>query len=252
NRGTFLSGLTGVIGGSVGISGQTSLLSLGNGNSGLVMQGSNLEAGGSVTLTGQAGGGNRFNQGLLLSRASATALAGDISLSGIGHGSGNNNQGISFTRATLTASGNVTANGQGSANALGLNNSGIYGSTAVIAAGGDLSLVGVSGNGSSGNEGMRFVGGSLTATGAMTLAGTSTTNSLIGIKNNTGITFTRARLESGIGSSISGIGGAGTQNNHGILADRRTTIAGSLGIGDFVGTAGSGTGSEDLAGTFFP
>ncbi|MCB1087051.1 MAG: tandem-95 repeat protein, partial [Verrucomicrobiae bacterium] len=45
NRGTFLSGLTGVIGGSVGISGQTSLLSQGNGNSGLMMQGSNLEAG---------------------------------------------------------------------------------------------------------------------------------------------------------------------------------------------------------------
>ncbi|MCB1232453.1 MAG: tandem-95 repeat protein [Verrucomicrobiae bacterium] len=251
NRAVLISGVSGNLGGNVSIMGQTSLITQGRNNAGSVLQNANLEAGGSVTVTGQAGGGSHGNHGLLLNRSSATALAGDVTLNGTGHGTGNGNTGISSTRTTLSASGNLTANGRGSADAMGKNNTGISGVATTFTAGGTMSLTGTSGNGSIGNEGLRFVGGNLTASGALTLSGTSATDALNGVKNNNGLFFNRSNLDGGLGSSVAGSGGMGTLNNHGIVADRRTTVAGSLTIGDFSGTAGSGSGSEDLAGTLF-
>ncbi|MCB1076896.1 MAG: hypothetical protein KDM64_03615, partial [Verrucomicrobiae bacterium] len=58
-------------------------------------------------------------------------------------------------------------------------------------------------------------------------------------------------LSGGAGSAITGTAGDGTAKNYGIYAKEDTLLGGSLTLGSFTGTAGSGAGSTDLGGKLF-
>ena len=239
-------------GGTLSVVGRSALTSLGNGNTGLLANRGTFLSTGDATLDGQSGGGSRSNQGADLKTVTIASSGGSITIIGISHGDGNTNRGVQMLRTTVNAAGDLSVTGSASLSAQGKGNSGIIGTVANLESGGTIELQGTGGTGTVSNEGLRLVRGFVKATDALTIVGIASTEAINGNKNNHGVYLSRvASLEGGIGSSVSGTGGLGVLNNHGIFADVRTGLGGQLTLTEFVGTAGTGTGSLDRAGSLF-
>ena len=112
---------------------------------------------------------------------------------------------------------------------------------------GDIVVEGVAGGGTSDNQGVRIVGGSLLADGTLTIDGTGDRNTTG--KGNIGVAILNGVSLAGK-LDIRGAGGGGTALNHGIFMNRGIEVE-TLAGNNIVGFAGGGD-SEDLAGDFFP
>ncbi|MBL9154329.1 MAG: hypothetical protein JNK37_17700, partial [Verrucomicrobiales bacterium] len=246
----------------IGVTGSGDLIVLGTGsgrldkNLGVSVVKSTLSVAGSgkVGLTGVASAlGGSSNTGVkVLGGSIVSTNTGDIEFTGTAGGTGKNNYGVWVSGTTLSSTGgSFRVTGQGSLSGALDGNIGITIQKVTANIGGDIELTGTSGTGTKNNHGVILNAVTLSAGGLLDILGISSSVLPLGLNNNVGVYLTNATsLTGAAGSSIVGTGGQGTAKNHGIYASGNTVIGGGLTAGDFVGTAGSGTGSLPEAGTF--
>ena len=279
NAGVYLnrSELTSTTG-TVEITGTAQATTIRSSNRGIDARNSTL-SGTAITLTGTGGTGTSSNEGLRLTGGSITATSGMIEVNGqaqIGTTS-SNNAGAYLKTAAITASNGITITGNGGGGKS--NNFGVYVNAPIVAAGsGDVQILGIanigtlasnnigiylnksavsgfnitlngnSGSGTSNNQGVRIIGGSVLAdngTGTTQIMGMS--QPLTTAKNNSGVhIFSKVTLGGNI-INISGTGGGGKGNNHGIYMRSGIVAPGAL----TNGIAGIGVRSLAEFGDFF-
>lgn len=243
--------------GSVDIDGTGGGTGAGLLNAGVLVQiGSSVSASGTgtVSIDGTGGSGTLLNRGVYIGigGASVSSSAGSVAVTGTGNGTLSLNRGVEIASGgTVTStSGDVSITGTGSGSASGVFNTGVYllGSTASSGSGA-LSITGDGGTGSTLNEGIRIQSSSVTSTGTTTLTGTANAGTT-GLLNGGVYIFLNSTVNGGGGSSITGIGGGGTNLNHGVVMN--LGITSNIADGSITGTAGTGPLSSDRYGNFFP
>ena len=181
---------------------------------GVSLRDTDITAGGSgaVTIDGTGGSGEKYNHGVHIEGAgsSITSVSGAITINGTGNGSLSYNRGIKMEEAAVTTSGTITLIGTGSATGTQQFNSGIYLHSSNLD-GGTLIITGHGGTGSSFNEGVRILEGSIL--GSLNLNGTANP-ATTGVWNS-GVYLLNVGLGSATGT-ITGTGGGGSGFNHGI------------------------------------
>ncbi|MBL9152754.1 MAG: tandem-95 repeat protein, partial [Verrucomicrobiales bacterium] len=254
NRGINLSGAT------VRATGSGSIILNGRGggtgstSGGVFLSGGSIltDGAGSILIqgTGSATGTND-NAGVFATNGvTLRSGSGDLVIDGQGGGTGSNNRGIYLSGAgTLvqTTTGAIRLTGRGSLTATGSYAEGILVQAAsVLSSSGTIDLTGRGGTGNAHLYGVRLSGGSLSTTGTLALVGQGGTGS--GIQNAGVWLFSGASATGGALSSITGTGGNGSSKCHGVYLLAGTT---TIPTSQILGTAGTGTGSLDLAGTYF-
>jgi filamentous hemagglutinin family protein len=239
NNGVFLTGADSLV---TSTSGAISITGAGGGGSGgdhhgislasaarIVSTGTGAGAA-TVTLDGTGGAGTQQNRGVFLSGANTalTSVAGAISVTGLGGaGSGGDNHGIALigsARITSTGMGEgaatVTLLGTGGAGTL--QNHGVFlseANTAVISAGSAISVTGVGGAGSGGDN----YGIALNGAARIVSTGTGTSAAPV---------------------TLNGTGGAGTRQNHGVfLGGANSAVTSAGGAISLTGVGAGRTGS---------
>lgn len=157
-----------------------------------------------------------------------------------------------MVRANIDGGGIATITGIANTNTTGTFNAGVNLSYSTIV-GSTLNVNGTGGGGSSLNQGIRVLGGSVTAdTGAATFIGMAlgtTTGNF-----NTGLHIQNASVGGVAATNFSGIGGGLTATsgnyNHGIYANAIVVVGAAPTV--LTATKGFGAGSEDTEGNAFP
>ena len=253
NRGVNVSRLSVTESGEVSVTGTSPAAALGKGNAGIYAAMFDIDTAGNIGLNGTGGGGTHDNTGVQVNRGTLNSTSGSLTVAGTSNGTGNNNRGVWINRVDATLAADVNITGQSSAAATGKDNDGVSIQSSDLDALLDLSVTGMSGAGTINNDGVQLKRSSLSSAGVLEIQGTSHTDLVNGLRNNHGTFLSGSNTLTGeSGSTVQGTGGNGTSRNHGIFADRRTDIGGALVIADFTGIAGTGDGSQDLAGTLFP
>jgi len=198
-----------------------------------VTGGSRIESSsGAITLHGTGATGVQQNHGVFLTGANTlvTSATGPISITGTGGGgSGGDHHGISLASAaritsTGTGAGAATVTLHGTGGAGTLQNRGVFLSgtnTAVTSVAGAISVTGIGGAGSGGdNHGI-----ALTGTARVTSTGTGAGAATV---------------------MLHGTGGAGTQQNHGVfLTGADTIVTSTTGAVSITGVGGVGSGGDN-------
>ena len=253
NRGVNVSRLSVTASGEVSVTGTSPAAALGKGNAGIYAAMFDIDTAGNIGLNGTGGGGTHDNTGVQVNRGTLNSTSGSLTVAGTSNGTGNNNRGVWINRVDATLAADVNITGQSSAAATGKDNDGVSIQSSDLDALLDLSVTGMSGAGTINNDGVQLKRSSLSSAGVLEIQGTSLTDLVNGLRNNHGTFLSGSNTLTGeSGSTVQGTGGNGTSRNHGIIADRLTDIGGALVIADFTGIAGTGDGSQDLAGTLFP
>jgi filamentous hemagglutinin family protein len=231
--GVFLSGSTLRSGtGSISLRGR-GIAGASNAYGVAVTGGSRIESSsGPITLHGTGATGVQQNHGVFLTGANTvvTSATGAISITGTGGGgTGGDHHGISLTSAasitsTGTGAGAATVTLHGTGGAGTLQNRGVFLSgvdTAVTSEDGAISVTGIGGAGSGGdNHGI-----ALTSAATITSTGTGADAAMV---------------------TLHGTGGAGTQQNHGVfLSDANTEVTSVVGALSVTGVGGAGSGSSN-------
>ncbi|MCB1090383.1 MAG: tandem-95 repeat protein [Verrucomicrobiae bacterium] len=254
NRGVNLGGatLSATGGGSINLLGQGG--SVGSSNGGIYISGGQITTGGGGGISLRGTGslvGTNDNTGVTLTGGTLVeTVAGPLTIQGQGGGTGASNRGIEISGSSTqirTASGAMILEGRGSSSSSGNYNEGILVQSASLSSSsGTISLSGTGGSGNSYNYGVRLYGASLSTTGVMALVGIGGNGT--GIQNVGVWVYSGASVLGNVDSSITGTGGVGSSKSHGVyLTSGSTTIDPA----NIIGTAGSGTGSLNLTGSFF-
>ena len=196
-----------------------------SGNEGVTLRRSGIASeSGSLQITGTAQNNTSGNNNRGVHSTSTHLRGASVSVDGTGGGGVNGNEGIRIVGGSITATaGAVSISGDAHANTSGSRNSGVYlnlpyqRNTILVSAIDGVSIDGGGGGGTNANYGIyakvkgRIDGGSGSVT-AHGIARSSTTGSA-----NTGLALF-AYETSGNSVSLTGTGGGGTNNNHGIDA----------------------------------
>ena len=125
--------------------------------------------------------------------------------------------------------------GQGSATSTSLYNTGILmSSSQALSQGGGLTMLGISGTGSSLNQGLRITSSTIDTTGVLGMTGIS--GGASGVFNN-GVYILGGTLNGGGGSTISGTAGLGTAFNYGVYI---LNVGGNLSVSNVTSNPGGG------------
>ena len=228
----------------------------GSKNTGIILNGTTIqdESGGELSLTGF---GSDISQGVenraieLKSVTIAATQGGLVRLTGNGGSGTHRNEAIRIANSNIsTESNSIQIVGNVSDDVSGNGNRGIFVSGSTIASGTDLTATGRAGGGVNGNEGMRLLSSTFTATGDAELRGERSSTFTIRTSGafNRGV-FARSIEVSGGDVRLSGQGNAGTDRNEGLrlLGGTFTSTAGGVGL---AGTASDAATGRDNFGAF--
>jgi hypothetical protein len=200
---------------------------------------------GLLTISGTGNGSGRANGGIAaIGAAIRTSGAGDVTLIGVASttATGQNNSGISLTgRSSVQGlgTGGVTLTGTGGT-AGSHYNEGIKTAAGIqiTTLSGDIILSGTAGGTASYNRGILISGTTLNSgAGNLSVTGTGTQNPAATGNQNQGIYAVGSTLTSGGTMGLTGIGGRGTSNNHGIQI--HSSALNASGLLTLLGTANS-------------
>ncbi|MCB1061470.1 MAG: PD40 domain-containing protein [Verrucomicrobiae bacterium] len=228
----------------------------GSNNTGVILNGTTVrdESGGELSVSGN---GSAFSQGVEnraveLNSVSISATGGGlVRISGNGGSGTHRNEAIRIANSNIsTESNSVRIVGNVSDDVTGNGNRGIFVSGSTIASGTDLTVTGRAGGGVNGNEGMRLLSSTFTATGEAELRGERSSTFTVSTSGafNRGV-FARSIEVSGGEVGLSGQGNAGTNRNEGLrlLGGTFTSTAGGVGL---AGTASDAATGRDNLGAF--
>ncbi|MBL9154357.1 MAG: LEPR-XLL domain-containing protein [Verrucomicrobiales bacterium] len=224
----------------------------GSDNGGVLLDGATVSSTNALTISGTGSTtGTHYSEGIdAINSSSISTGTGLLTLTGTANGSGRYNRGINLNKSTVqSTSGDIAITGVGSASSTLNYNQGIFSQGSSITTGGKITLSGTGGAGTSNNHGIHLHSTTAASTGALKITGRAlagTTGTL-----NCGVYLTNLASLTGAGgglSTVTGTGGGGTGKNHGILMNKDVSVSGLV-TGNFVGTAGAGTGSLARAGT---
>jgi hypothetical protein len=246
-------------------------------NFGIDLENANVDAeeGGPVSLTGTGGNGQEdSNEGVYIAGGTVSGQAGGVSITGTGNGSGTNERGVDIegvqssgvghasglpatqsATVSTTGTGPITIKGTGSL--LGTSgNTGVFISgngAQVNVQNGALSITGIGGGTTSGNNGVDVEAsaviqtvGSPTGRGAISITGTGGNGTG---SNNVGVYFTGGQVKADAGGvAITGTGNGSLTGEFGVDLESSTTVSvtGS-GAATIKGT-GSTLGTDNNAG----
>ena len=235
-------------GGDISVSAQGSKGT--NHNVGLRLNRMELTAGGNATLTGtvrsETTGSN--NRGMEVRHSSITGEA--INLDGTGGGGIHRNNGVYLHNSSLLArTGSIGVTGEALASTTGSNNVGVEVKASRIQSAGDTVIAGTSGGGLSHNHGVRMTRTSIEAGPGNNVDIYGEARNSTEASGNIGVHLRNGVSLRGNQLLMTGIGGGGTELNHGIFADR--DIVDATTNNTIIGTAGAGEESEDTHGDFF-
>jgi len=271
-----------IVGGSVsGVAGATTVSgtaeagTIGSGNSGLSLRNFAIDAGTSVDLIGSGGGGISGNYGIRVDGGGVTGGSDDLTVTGTAQAAntGNGNFGIQAQKTTFQASGNVDVDGIGggginsnygvhlsrvvvassdtvgvvgnaAATTMGKNNHGVLLDRTSVSGLDEADVRGNGGGGTSNNQGIRIIGGDISADALVYLKGTAFA-ATIGT-GNVGLYIVNGS-QIGEDAELSGTGGGGIGKNYGVFMNKNISAPGAI----VSGTATDGV-SEDEFGNFFP
>jgi hypothetical protein len=225
------------------------------GADGLSLQNFDLNAGGNLTLEGQAGNGNATtasgNVGIMLTTASALIAGGDITLRGTGGQSfrGGNYGVVFYSGSTLATTGSGSVRIEGTAGTGGNNNDGVYfapSGSGVTVEDGALEILGTGGLGGNTSRGVALDGAKFfsTSSGMMSVIGVGGGGA--GTSGNSGIIVKNTVMSGDSGNiTLAGTSGAGKNSNMGVEITGSSALStddgGSIDIdGTSVGGIGSG------------
>ncbi|MCB1085661.1 MAG: hypothetical protein KDM63_01330 [Verrucomicrobiae bacterium] len=229
----------------------------GQNNSGVILAETSISTNSGLLIVDGSGSssGTSSNTGVeLLVGTSLLSGSGGITIQGTGGGTGSYNTGVTIAGGSVIRaadSGDITITGNGSSNATGNYNEGVLmkGSQVTGSASGSVTLIGNGGAGRSYNYGIRMQSSSVTSGGSVNLWGQGGAGD--GVQNVGVWIYVGTTITGGDGSTINGIGGSGSQRNHGVYMTADTTT--NLDLASITGTAGTpgAPNSLDLAGSYF-
>jgi len=276
-------GLT-IVGGSVSgvaglttVSGTAEAATTGSGNGGLSLRNFAIDAGTSVDLIGTGGGGTSHNRGLRVDGGGVSGGSDDLSVTGTAQAgsTGNSNFGVQAHKTTFQASGNVDVDGIGgggknsnygvhlsrvvveasgstagivgnaAATTQGRNNHGVFLNRTSVSATDEADVRGTGGGGTNNNQGIRFIGGDISADGLTYLKGIAFAGTTG--KGNVGLYIVNG-TQIGEDAELYGTGGGGTGKNYGVFMNKNISAPGA----SVAGTATDGVSEDEVGDHFNP